>query len=531
MSNAGRLASVALVVAIALGGGYWWGARTQSANSGAGAGGSAAAATANDKPARKILFYRNPMGLPDTASAPKKDPMGMDYIAVYEGEDAASSVGQVKISVDKVQKLGVRSEPAAMRVLDRVVKAAGRIEVDERRVFAPKFEGWVERLYVNSTGQPVARGEPLFDVYSPELVSAQREYAIANDASRALKDAGDDPKASMKRLADSSLARLKNWDISEEQVRALVQSGAAQRTLTFRSPVSGIVTEKKAVQGMRFMPGDSLFQIADLSSVWVIADVFEQDIASVKTGTRAKVRIGAYPGQDLDGTITYVYPTLKPETRTVPVRLEIANPRGLLKPGMFAEVELASGGKGKVLAVPTSAVMDSGAGNIVLVQLAEGLFEPREVKLGSRGESYVEVTEGIRDGEQVVVAANFLIDAESNLKAAIGGFGHSGHGTAPKASANANSTVGHRGEGKVEAIGPKSGGITIAHGPVESLKWPGMTMEFKVANESLLATLKPGSAVSFEFVERAPGEWLITKITPKAGASVAAGAPATHSGH
>jgi Cu/Ag efflux protein CusF len=265
----------------------------------------------------------------------------------------------------------------------------------------------------------------------------------------------------------------------------------------------------------------------------VLADVFEQDIASVKPGTRAKVRIGAYPGQDLEGTITYVYPTLKPETRTVPVRLEIANPRGLLKPGMFAEVELASAGKGKVLSVPTSAVMDSGAGNIVLVQLAEGLFEPREVKLGSRGENYVEVTEGIRDGEQVVVAANFLIDAESNLKAAIGGFGNSGPGAAPpKASANAKSTVGHRAEGKVEAIDPKSGGIKIAHGPVESLKWPGMTMEFKVANESLLATLKPGSAISFEFVERSPGEWVITKITPKAGASVAAGAPATHpAGH
>ena len=206
----------------------------------------------------------------------------MDYIAVYDGEEPDTGSSQIKISVDKVQKLGVRSEPAAMRSLDKVVRAVGRIEVDERRVFAiaPKFEGWVERLFVNATGQPVSKGQPLFEVYSPELVSAQREYAIATEAVKALKDAGDDPQAGMKRLADSSLARLKNWDISEEQVRALAQSGEARRTLTFRSPVSGIVMEKKAVQGMRFMPGDSLYQIADLSSVWVMADVYEQDIGS-----------------------------------------------------------------------------------------------------------------------------------------------------------------------------------------------------------------------------------------------------------
>ena len=294
-----------LAVAIGVGGGYWWGARTPIAH-GRGCRSPPDAASrprTGAKAERKILYYRNPMGLPDTSPVPKKDPMGMDYIAVYEGEEPESGSSQIKISVDKVQKLGVRSEPAAMRALDKVVKAVGRIEVDERRVFAiaPKFEGWVERLFVNATGQPVSKGQPLFEVYSPELVSAQREYAIAIEAVKALKDAGDDPQASMKRLADSSLARLKNWDISEEQVRALTQSGEARRTLTFRSPVSGIVMEKKAVQGMRFMPGDSLYQIADLSSVWVMADVFEQDIGLVRTGSKAKVSISAYPDQTLRG--------------------------------------------------------------------------------------------------------------------------------------------------------------------------------------------------------------------------------------
>ena len=343
-------------------------------------------ATAGAKAERKILYYRNPMGLPDTSPVPKKDPMGMDYIAVYDGEEPDTGSTQIKISVDKVQKLGVRVEPAAMRSLDKVIRAVGRVEVDERRVFAiaPRFEGWVERLFVNATGQPVSKGQALFEVYSPELVSAQREYAIANEAVKALKDAGDDPQAGMRRLADSSLARLRNWDISDEQVRTLTQSGEARRTLTFRSPVSGIVMEKKAVQGMRFMPGDSLYQIADLSSVWIMADVNEQDIGLIRTGSKAKVSIGAYPDQKFEGTITYVYPTLKPETRTVSVRLEIGNPRQLLKPAMFAEVELPVGGKGKVLTVPNSAVIDSGTRRIVLVQLAEGRFEPREVKLGAR---------------------------------------------------------------------------------------------------------------------------------------------------
>jgi len=477
---------------------------------------------------RKLLYYRNPMGLPDTSPVPKKDPMGMDYIPVYEGgEDGGPASGnEIKISTEKVQKLGVRTEPAQSRSLDRVVRASGRIEPDERRTYAiaPKFEGYVERLHVNVTGQPVGRGQPLFEVYSPELVSAQREYAIASQGMEALKDAGPQAQSSMKQLAEASLLRLKNWDISEEQVKALAKSGEAKRTLTFRSPVSGIVTEKKAVQGMRFMPGEPLYQVVDLSSVWVVADVFEQDIGLVRTGAKAKVRINAYPDKVFEGNVTYVYPTLKAETRTVPVRVELANPGQLLKPAMFAQVELPVSGKGHVVTVPVSAVIDSGTRQIVLVQHAEGRFEPREVKLGSRSENHVEVMEGVKEGEPVVVAANFLIDAESNLKAAVGGFGHSGQGAAaPVTEAAASKGVGHRAEGMVESIDAKAGTVSMQHGPVETLKWPAMTMEFKVANDALLKELKPGAKVAFEFVERSPGEWVITGVKP-AAAGKAAGA-------
>lgn len=543
--NKGAGLSIGVVaVAIAAGGGYWLGGSKNATHQASGAP-AAVAASEPAKKERKLLYYRNPMGLPDTSQVPKKDPMGMDYIPVYEGEqdDEPAAANQIKISVEKVQKLGVRTEVAQLRALDKVVRAAGRVEPDERHIYAisPKFEGYVERLHVNVTGQPVGKGQPLFEVYSPELVSAQREYAIAAQGVESLKGAGGSAQDSMKQLADSSLLRLKNWDISEEQVKALAKSGEARRTLTFRSPVAGIVTEKKALQGMRFLPGEALYQVADLSAVWVVADVFEQDIGQVKTGAKAKVRINAYPDKIFEGTITYVYPTLKAETRTVPVRVELPNPGQLLKPAMFAQVELPVGGKGEVVTVPTSAVIDSGTRRIVLVQAKEGRFEPREVKLGQRSDNYVEVQEGVRNGEPVVVAANFLIDAESNLKAAVGGFGHASHGgSAPKQDAAAAApagehaghqeskptAVGHQAEGTVEEFDVKAGTISIAHGPVPSLKWPGMTMEFTLANPGLLSGIKPGLAIRFEFVERKPGEWVVTAIKP--GASKAAN---PHAGH
>ena len=264
MKQATGMAIGAIVLALlAAAGGYWVGNRGAASPAAGTTGiatGPAGVASEPGKKERKLLYYRNPMGLPDTSPVPKKDPMGMDYIAVYTGEEDSepASANQIKISTEKVQKLGVRTEAAQLRTLDRTVRAAGRIEPDERRLFAitPKFEGYVERLYVNVTGQPVAKGQPLFEVYSPELVSAQREYAIAAQGVEALKNAGGSAQAGMKQLADSSLQRLKNWDISPEQVSALAKSGETKRTLTFRSPVAGIVMEKKAQQGMRFMPGE-----------------------------------------------------------------------------------------------------------------------------------------------------------------------------------------------------------------------------------------------------------------------------------
>ncbi|MFZ2541853.1 MAG: efflux RND transporter periplasmic adaptor subunit [Gallionella sp.] len=520
---------VLAVVAVAATGGYWLGGQRADGISSPDKGRSGGV-----EPERKILYYRNAMGLPDTSPVPKKDQMGMDYVPVYEGGEeqgsaASTGSGQVIISVEKVQKLGVKTERVELRTLDKTVRAVGRVEVNERQIhnIAPKFEGWIEKLHVKTTGEPVKKGQALFDVYSPELVSAQREYAVAMQGVAALKDADGNTRQSMQQLADASLQRLKNWDISEQQVKDLVKSETIKRSLTFdafHTPEHGIVLEKKAFEGMRFMPGEILYQIADLSTVWVVADVFEQDIALVRTGAKAKVKINAYPDKLFDAVITYVYPTLNPATRTVSVRLEMANPQGLLKPAMFAQVEMSVIGKGKVLTVPTSAVIDSGTRAIVLVQLAEGRFEPREVRLGSRSDEYVEVLNGVAKGEQVVVAANFLIDAESNLKAALGGLGHAHGGGAPQGATEQvkPAVVGHQAEGTLDAINA-DGTASITHGPIKTLGWPGMTMDFALANPSLVSSIKIGSAITFELVERQPDEWVISKLQAKISKS--------HEGH
>ncbi|MDD4913130.1 MAG: efflux RND transporter periplasmic adaptor subunit [Sideroxydans sp.] len=468
---------------------------------------------------RKVLYYRNPMGLADTSPVPKKDSMGMDYVAVYEGEE--QSTASLNISIDKVQKLGVKSEAAALRELNSSLRVTGRIEIDERRTYtiAPKFEGWVERLHVNTTGQLVAKGQALFDVYSPELVSAQHEQTLAAQGLVAMKDADDEAKRSMQRLADATATRLKNWDVSGAKLNG--------NRITYHAKESGIVLEKKAVQGMRFMPGEVLYQIADLSSVWVVAEVPEQDIVQLQLGSTAQIKVDAYPERVFDGKVDFIYPTLNSATRTVQVRMQVANPQTLLKPAMFANANIAVSKGNKVLTVPTSAVIDSGTRQVVLVRLAEGRFEPRTVSLGNRSNDYVEVLNGIAEGEQVVTSANFLIDSESNLKAALGGMS----ATTPTAVVGRDSSrqtrshsaavginpdlqgkaVGYQAQGILEAIND-DGSVSITHQPIKSLGWPGMTMDFALANTALVSGIKAGSKIDFEIVKRGEDEWVITKL-------------------
>ena len=370
---------------------------------------------------RKVLYYRHPMGLPDTSPIPKKDGMGMAYLPVY-ADAAGEDAGTVKIAPGKIQTLGVRTELVATRVVARAVRAVGTLQFDERRlaVVNPKFEGWIEKLFVNTTGQPVRRGDPLLEVYSPNLVAAQEEYLVARDAAMHLGGADAMARSGASSLRAAALTRLRNWDIPVAEVEQLARTGKVTRTFTLRAPVDGVVTDKTAIAGMRFAPGDTLFRIADLSNVWLIADVFEQDLAAVRIGASARVTVASYPGQTFIGTVAFIYPSVTRETRTARVRIELPNPDELLKAEMYGQVEIDQlANAAPVVAVPDSAVIDGGATQTVLIEQGEGRYQPRRVKLGRHGDGYVEVIQGVKPGEKVVVGANFLIDAESNLRAAL----------------------------------------------------------------------------------------------------------------
>ena len=355
----------------------------------------------------KPLYYRNPMGLPDTSPVPKKDSMGMDYMPVY-ADDLAGAPGSVAISPERVQLLGVRTETAGMRTMTRSIRAVATVAVDERRVavVAPRFEGWIETLNVSATGDAVERGQTLFSYYSPDLALAEREYLLAS---------GD--------LAQSALSRLENLNIPADEIARLRKTGKPGRTASLAAPISGVVMEKAAIQGMRFATGDTLYRIVDLSHVWVLADVFEQDIADIRPGQTARISVAAYPDANVSGQVTFIYPTLNPTTRTAKLRIEVDNAAMLLKPDMFATVEIAAlVGAAEVLAAPESAVLDSGTRQVVLVERSAGHFEPHPVTLGRHADGYVEIRSGIAAGDKLVVGANFLIDAESNLRTALQGF-------------------------------------------------------------------------------------------------------------
>src|SRR5436190_12592540 len=255
----------------------------------------ASAVASGSKPAGKgrILYYRNPMGLPDTSPVPKKDSMGMDYIPVYAEEAGGTVPGTVTISPERIQMLGVRTEAASLRSIAHTVRAVGTVAPDERRigVVNPKFEGWIEQLHVSTTGQPVRRGDALLEVYSPDLVLAQREYLIARAAAAEMAQADAMARDNAKAIAAAALSRLKNWDISADQLARLQRTGVAARTLTLSAPIGGIVMEKTALQGLHFGAGDMLYRITDLSTVWLMADVFEQDLAQIRPGQNANITV------------------------------------------------------------------------------------------------------------------------------------------------------------------------------------------------------------------------------------------------
>ena len=420
-----RIQTLSLAIGVtlaALAVGWMAGRATQDASSAGTSAGTSAEATTEPK----VLYYRNPMGLPDTSPVPKKDSMGMDYVPVYAGDAPPATPGTVVMPPDKVQALGVRTETVKRGALASTVRTSGTVEVDETRQYAiaPRFEGWVEHLYANQTGMRVRAGQPLLSVYSPQLAAAQQEYRLADETARRLAKSDPASAASMARLRDAARTRLRNWEISDAQL--------GSSTLVLTAPADAILIEKLVVQGARFEPGETILRLADLSTVWVIAKVPAAQAVGIRTGHPARFETVALPGQVAQGEVTFVQPVVDAQTRTVDVRIALPNPDGDLRPGLYGTVLLEKPETGPVLTVPRSAVLDSGTRQVVLVETGPGRFAPRNVTMGRRGGDRIEILDGLAEGEQVVVSANFLIDAESNLQSALEGLtGHAGHGATP----------------------------------------------------------------------------------------------------
>ncbi len=364
-------------------------------------------ATAPEQGGRRILYYRNPMGLPDTSPVPKKDSMGMDYIPVYEGDEEDGRT--VKVAAGRLQQTGVKTTLAQKGVIVRPVRVPGTIALDERQVsiVSTRTEAFVEEVSDITTGAAIRKGQPLVRFYAKEIATAGALYAA-------------DLKGGSRAGAAGSLQRLQNLGVPAEAIAEIEKTGKVPISVTLTAPRDGVVLERAAVDGMMASAGQTLFRIADISTVWVMADVPEYRLSAVRKGARATVRIRSLPGKALGGTVDLIYPELQGETRTAKVRIELPNPNGLLLAKMYAEVEIASAGTDAVVTVPDSAVIDTGDRRVVIVDKGEGRFEPRDVTLGIRGDGMVEVAAGVAEGDRVVVSANFLIDAESNLKAALG---------------------------------------------------------------------------------------------------------------
>ena len=378
---------------------------------------------------RKILYYYDAMNPAFQSSKPGTATDGMPLVPKYANEDAGMEnmpVGTVKIAEGKQQLIGVQTAAVQRERLFRTIRAVGQLTADETKLAHVhlKVSGWIDQVYVDYIGQLVKKGQPLFTLYSPDLVATEQEYLIARRGKQYLGNSPfPDAAQGSESLLQSARERLRLWDISDEQIKKLDETGEVTRTLTFYSPIDGFVLDRKAFPQTSVTPDMELYTVADLSTMWATAEIYEYEVPYVQVGQQAQMEVSYVTGKTYSGRLTYISPTLDPQTRTVKVRLEFANPRFELKPQMFSEVMLKLD-YGSQIVVPPDAILDSGQKQTVFVALPNGFFEPREIKIGAKLEDKVIVLSGLKVGETIVTSGNFLIDSESRLKSAMGGMKH-----------------------------------------------------------------------------------------------------------
>ncbi|MDP3356011.1 MAG: efflux RND transporter periplasmic adaptor subunit [Polaromonas sp.] len=451
---------------------------------------------------QRVLYYHDPMVPGNKFDKPAKSPfMDMMLVPVYAGGD--TDQGKVTVSPRTQQNLGVRTAPVTEGTLSPEVAAVGSIAFNERDqvIVQARAAGYVERLHVRATLDSVVQGQPLAELYVPEWVAAQEEY-LAVSRMQGPNLAG---------LVDGARQRMRQAGMSETQIAAVQASGKPSARSTLVAPISGVVTELAAREGMTVMPGATLFRINGLSTVWANAEVPESQAAALRPGARVQARSPAVPGMTFSGKVQAILPEVNPGTRTIKARLELANPGARLVPGMFVQMQLMDSRLGKVLLIPTEAVIQTGKRSVVLLAEKEGRFRPVEVEIGIESGGQTEITKGLQAGQQVVVSSQFLIDSEASLK------GVEARLNDPGAGAAASAAPRHLGEAKVDAVDGSA--VTLTHGPIASLKWGAMTMDFKLPATGLPRNVRAGDAVTFEFYMNAEGLPQLTGITPMTSAT------------
>jgi Cu(I)/Ag(I) efflux system membrane fusion protein len=451
---------------------------------------------------KKVLYWHDPMAPGQKFDKPGKSPfMDMQLVPVYAESD--SDTGTVAISPRMQQNLGVRTAPVKQGTLSTTVEAVGSAAYNERdvAVVQARSNGFVERLYVRAPLDPVRQGQPLADLYVPDWVAAQEEYLSAKRISAQAAGKNIDG------LVDATRQRMRLVGMGEEQIRRVEASGVVQTRITLTAPISGVMAEIAAREGMTVMAGAPLFRINGLSPIWVNAELPENVAAIVRPGNVVEARAPALPGITFQGKVSAILPEVNLATRTIKARVELANPGGRLVPGMFATVNFAPSARKDVLLVPSEAVIQTGKRSVVVVAQGEGKFVPADVEVGLDSGGQTEIRKGLQVGQNVVVSGQFLVDSEASLKGTATRMSEAG---TPQAGQSVGPT--HHGEGKVEAIGKDE--ITLSHGPIPTLRLGAMTMSFKLASPDLAKNLSAGDAVTFEVRPTKDGNFEIASISP-----------------
>lgn len=504
MSRQPIVVAVGAVALVALGAvsGVWWAHRSPERGTHAANGsGATAAVSAQPAPDRKVLYWYDPMYPQQKFDKPGKSPyMNMDLVPKYADEAGA---GGVAVSSQIAQSLGIRTAVAEKGRIENPVEAVGTVAFDERAValVQARTAGYIERLYVRAPLDPVRKGQALALLFVPEWAGAQQEYL-------ALK-ASAMPGA--KELAAAARNRLLLLGMTEAQVAAVDREGRPVTRVTLASPVDGVVGELTAREGMNVMAGAALFRLNGLSTVWVNVDIPEALAAAVRPGAAITATVPAYPGESFQGKVAAVLPDVNATTRTLRARVELANRGARLKPGMFATVNIASPEAREVVLVPSEAVIVTGERSVVIVEREAGRFEPVNVKIGREQAGRTEILSGLEPGAKVVASGQFLIDSEASLR------GVERRMASNPAAPSAAPDAAHHAEGRLEQV--RDGMLTISHGSVPELKWPAMTMDFAAPKTGMPQGLKAGDRIAFDFVQKAEGEYQVTKVERKGGAS------------